>query len=78
MTKPELIADMVAQARNRTPLPVVVKIRVCPDDRDTVELARRVEHAGAAWLTVHGRACGWLFLCAWSRRNADFGGWPCG
>jgi tRNA-dihydrouridine synthase len=63
MKHPELIHDMVKQARNATNLPVCVKIRVCPNDRDTVALAQTVERAGVAWLAVHGReyarvACG--------------------
>ena len=52
---PELVADMVRQARERTGLPVSVKCRVCQDPRETVEYARRAESAGAAWITVHGR-----------------------
>src|SRR6218665_1277109 len=28
---------------------------VCVDARETIELCRRVEAAGASWITVHGR-----------------------
>lgn len=52
---PELVADMVRQAGERTGLPVSVKCRVCQDPRETVEYARRAESSGAAWITVHGR-----------------------
>jgi tRNA-dihydrouridine synthase 4 len=52
---PERIADMVATARRRTTIPVSVKIRIATDIPMTVELARRAERAGAAWITVHGR-----------------------
>lgn len=39
-------------------LPVSVKIRILPCSRVTVELARRLESLGVAWLTVHGRTKG--------------------
>lgn len=59
---PELVADMVRQTRQRVPaLPVSIKIRLCDRIQDTVELARRAEAAGAAWISVcgGGRVEGW-------------------
>lgn len=44
------------EAASRHPyLPVSVKIRVLSTPEETVELVRRVEALGAAWITVHGR-----------------------
>lgn len=56
--EPELVADMVRCAREMTGgrVAVSVKIRVQqPDLRRTVELVRRAEHMGVAWVAVHGR-----------------------
>lgn len=53
--RPELVVDMVRQAKARSGLPVSIKIRVHSDLSKTVELARRAEHAGVSWITVHGR-----------------------
>ena len=55
---PETIADMVRCVFNMgggRAMPCVVKIRVFDDVQRTVELARRAEAMGAAWVTVHGR-----------------------
>lgn len=43
------------ETKNRTGIPVSVKIRIHDDLSETLELARRVEKVGAAWLSVHGR-----------------------
>lgn len=63
--KPELIRDMVVQARNSTTTtcPISVKIRLLPKEEDplqcdikaSVDLARQIEMAGASILTLHGR-----------------------
>lgn len=55
LRRPENIANMVREARSRCELPISVKIRVNNDPTVTVELARRAEAAGAAFVTVHGR-----------------------
>jgi len=55
LTSPELIRDMVHQARERTHLPISIKIRVNSDLRRTYDLVRTVESAGVAYITVHGR-----------------------
>lgn len=54
--KPELIHDMVSQARNRVNIPITIKIRIVLDnDRHVVDLVQRAERMGAYWITVHGR-----------------------
>lgn len=53
--RPELVADMVRQARGACSVPVSVKMRVLADVRETVEVARRAEAAGCAHIVVHGR-----------------------
>ena len=53
---PELVSDMIRQVHARSDsLPVAIKIRIHDDLRRTVDLVQQLEHAGAAWLTVHGR-----------------------
>lgn len=53
--RPELVADMVRQARSQSGVPISIKIRIHEDLRETVQLVRRAEHAGVSWITVHGR-----------------------
>ncbi|KAK7476318.1 hypothetical protein BaRGS_00032436 [Batillaria attramentaria] len=56
--KPELLCEMVQQARNRVQrddFTVSIKIRIHSDIRKTVEMCQRAERAGASWITVHGR-----------------------
>ncbi|MEW6183184.1 MAG: tRNA dihydrouridine synthase DusB [Bacillota bacterium] len=57
MLQPELAAAIVAAARNSVDIPVLVKLRRGWDENsiDAVVLARVVEKAGAAGVTVHGR-----------------------
>jgi len=57
MAKPELVRDMVRQVRNQAGdgFPCAVKMRLRASERETVDFARQLEAAGAAWLTVHGR-----------------------
>lgn len=58
MRDPELVRRMVREAVGRLPgdaPPISVKMRIFHDAGRTVELARILEAAGAAWLTVHGR-----------------------
>jgi len=58
INRPEFVSDLVRQTRNRCrdDLSVSVKIRIHDDwERRTVELCRRLEAAGVAYLTVHGR-----------------------
>ena len=55
--KPEFVSDLVRQTRNacRDDLIVSVKIRIHSDYQKTIELCRNMEHAGAHFITVHGR-----------------------
>ncbi len=57
MKKPELAAEIVSRVVARVQVPVTVKMRKGWDDENinAVELARLVEAAGAAAVTVHGR-----------------------
>lgn len=61
MKQPELLADIVLQARRAIPdndFSISVKTRVFNDLTETVEMARRIEKAGATMLSVHGRTHG--------------------
>ncbi|GFR72903.1 tRNA-dihydrouridine synthase [Elysia marginata] len=58
ISKPDLVADMVAQAKrrvNKEDFTVSIKIRIHNNIRDTVEMCRRAEKMGAHFITVHGR-----------------------
>ncbi|CAG9857485.1 unnamed protein product [Phyllotreta striolata] len=57
LKRPESICDIIKQCRNRIakPFTVSVKMRLLNDDRQTVEVCRRLERAGVSFLTVHGR-----------------------
>ncbi|EDO46952.1 predicted protein [Nematostella vectensis] len=56
INQPELVKDMVRQTKSRvTGIPVSIKIRIHQDKRKTVDLCKRAEHAGASWITIHGR-----------------------
>lgn len=57
MLKPDLVASMVKAIKERCgdEFCVEVKIRIHSDLNQTVEFARKVEAAGADFLTVHGR-----------------------
>eukprot|EP00794_Sanderia_malayensis_P006053 gene6053-6755_t len=53
---PDQISDMVQQVKNRVgDFPCSIKIRIHSDLRRTVDLCRKAEKAGVAWLSVHGR-----------------------
>lgn len=53
--KPEVVNQMIAQIRQRSTLPVSIKIRIQEDLRRTVDLVQQAEAAGVSWITVHGR-----------------------
>ncbi|XP_064626403.1 tRNA-dihydrouridine(20a/20b) synthase [NAD(P)+]-like isoform X2 [Lineus longissimus] len=57
LKKPELLADMVRQVKSRVPddFTMSVKIRLHSHLRTTVDMCQKAEHAGAAWVAVHGR-----------------------
>lgn len=52
---PQVVADMVQLTKNRSNIPVSIKIRIDTDMRKTIELVKRAEKMGCAWVTVHGR-----------------------
>jgi tRNA-dihydrouridine synthase 4 len=52
---PEIVADIIAQCSAVMSKPIEVKIRLRLDVRESVELCRRAERAGASWITVHAR-----------------------
>lgn len=56
MNQPQLVSDMIKTARSVAgSTPISVKMRIFQGARDTIDLARQIEIAGAAWITVHGR-----------------------
>uniref|UniRef100_A0A1B6DD26 DUS-like FMN-binding domain-containing protein n=1 Tax=Clastoptera arizonana TaxID=38151 RepID=A0A1B6DD26_9HEMI len=57
LSKPEIVKDLILQARNRIskPFTVSAKIRILPDLRKSIDLCKQLESAGASFLTVHGR-----------------------
>eukprot|EP01006_Ploeotia_vitrea_P060725 TRINITY_DN76443_c0_g1_i1.p1 TRINITY_DN76443_c0_g1~~TRINITY_DN76443_c0_g1_i1.p1 ORF type:complete len:308 (+),score=13.31 TRINITY_DN76443_c0_g1_i1:39-962(+) len=58
MAKPQLVSDMVKQVYTQLPganFPCAVKIRLLPNQRDTISYVQQIEQAGASWISVHGR-----------------------
>lgn len=57
LKKPELISRIVESVVEASPVPVTAKIRIGWDENsiNAVEIAKRVEAAGANAITVHGR-----------------------
>ena len=51
----ELVAAMVKRCAEELTVPVTCKIRVLPDEADTMRLVDAIVEAGASLLTVHGR-----------------------
>lgn len=63
MLKPELAATIVAQTVKTVNVPLTVKMRTGWDaeNLNCVDLAQRLEAAGAAAITIHGRNCRQLY-----------------
>lgn len=57
LKNPPLISDIVESVVKASPVPVTVKIRIGWDENsiNAVEVAKRIEAAGAQAITVHGR-----------------------
>jgi len=55
LKEPDLLQRIVAACVRRCPRPVTVKIRSGWDENNAVEIARRIEGAGAAAVAVHAR-----------------------
>ncbi|KAF8627332.1 hypothetical protein AX15_004406 [Amanita polypyramis BW_CC] len=50
-----LLEDIVSSMRQSLAVPVSAKLRLCQPVPKTLELAQRLEHAGASWITLHAR-----------------------
>jgi tRNA-dihydrouridine synthase 2 len=55
LKQPERIRDIVTTLVRNLPIPVTCKIRVMPDQKDTLEIVKIIENAGASALAVHVR-----------------------
>ncbi len=53
--QPEMVSDIIKQAKRMTDTPISVKIRLNEDILKTIELVKGAEAAGASWITIHGR-----------------------
>eukprot|EP00624_Nannochloropsis_granulata_P006388 evm.model.NODE_47479_length_8916_cov_22.181696.1 len=51
----ELVVSLLAHMVRKLTVPVTAKIRLLPNERDTLELAKAIEGTGVALVTVHGR-----------------------
>lgn len=51
----ELVVDLLAHMVRKLDVPITAKIRLLPNERDTLELAKAIEGTGVALLTIHGR-----------------------
>lgn len=52
---PELVTSMISMVFKHCKLPLSVKIRVLPNQDDTIKYAKRIQDAGASMLALHGR-----------------------
>lgn len=48
-------AHPVSALSQNLPIPISTKLRLCQPTSSTVTLARRLEHAGSSWITLHAR-----------------------
>jgi tRNA-dihydrouridine synthase 2 len=57
LTNPDLLCEILTSLRRALPahIPVTAKIRLLPDQNDTLELIRRIVGTGVSALTVHCR-----------------------
>lgn len=51
----ELVVGLLAHMVRKLTVPVTAKIRLLPNERDTLELAKAIEGTGVALVTIHGR-----------------------
>jgi len=51
----ELVVSLLAHMVRKLTVPITAKIRLLPNERDTLELAKAIEGTGVALLTIHGR-----------------------
>ena len=66
LSQPRLVAELVAAVVAAVPVPVTVKMRTGPnpDQRNAVQLARRLEDLGVQAIAVHGRTRACKFVGA--------------
>src|SRR6056297_130306 len=50
-----LVVRLLSHMVKHLAVPVTTKIRLLPNERDTLELVKAIEDAGVALLTIHGR-----------------------
>ncbi|EIM88899.1 FMN-linked oxidoreductase [Stereum hirsutum FP-91666 SS1] len=50
-----LVESLVSSLVQSLPIPVSTKLRLCQPTPSTVTLAKRLEHAGSSWITLHAR-----------------------
>eukprot|EP01102_Stenamoeba_stenopodia_P006529 TRINITY_DN1798_c0_g1_i4.p2 TRINITY_DN1798_c0_g1~~TRINITY_DN1798_c0_g1_i4.p2 ORF type:complete len:249 (-),score=43.58 TRINITY_DN1798_c0_g1_i4:180-926(-) len=57
LSQPEKLRDMVRLAKEKSNLPVSIKIRIdtSEDKRKTIDLCRMAESVDVEWITIHGR-----------------------
>eukprot|EP00163_Fabomonas_tropica_P033896 TRINITY_DN917_c1_g1_i4.p1 TRINITY_DN917_c1_g1~~TRINITY_DN917_c1_g1_i4.p1 ORF type:complete len:360 (-),score=76.68 TRINITY_DN917_c1_g1_i4:235-1314(-) len=55
MSQPDLMVSLVTKLAENLKIPVYCKIRVYPDEDQTIALAKRLQDAGCSLLAVHGR-----------------------
>lgn len=55
LEKPELIEEILTTAVTNLNVPITCKMRVLPDLKSTITLAKRIEACGVAAIAVHGR-----------------------
>ncbi|OQR95368.1 hypothetical protein THRCLA_07934 [Thraustotheca clavata] len=55
LEKPDLIFKLVQAMVAVATVPITCKIRILPNEEDTIALAQKIEEAGCSMLTVHGR-----------------------
>ena len=54
----ELVESIISTMNKAVKVPVTAKIRLLQTETQTIDFARRLQHAGASLLTVHGRQRG--------------------
>jgi tRNA-dihydrouridine synthase 1 len=55
LSSPDLIVSLISHLHQNLKVPVTAKIRILPDEAQTIQLVKRIELAGASLITVHGR-----------------------
>ncbi|MCC4770779.1 tRNA-dihydrouridine synthase [Methanosarcina sp. DH2] len=61
LNSPELVHTIISELTGTLKTPVSAKIRLLGREEKTLEIARRIEEAGASALTVHGRTAAQMY-----------------